>query len=206
MKLFILEEEFTLPKEISSIEVIFEYIKQALEETENNFSHMIIDDVEVYDEFEIYIEDNIGDIEKVEVVMLTLKEMIVDNLSTIEAYVRGAVPIIKDLSNRFKKGPGEKELVEVSELIEGIGFIFHTVSNIDSVENLNEMISDYQIWNKYVREVKSLEKILENLELGIKNTDNNLVADMLLQEIVPIFENIEEKLRVLLDIKQQVKE
>lgn len=197
MKLFILDEVFELDNKIKSVEEIFDYIKQALEETEYNFSYMIIDGEEVYDEFEIYLEDNIKFIEEVKVIMLTTKEIVRDNLLTIDEYVRRAVPIINDLADRFYGEPNVEEWKQISELLEGIGFIFHTLESVDNMENLNEIVPNYEIWNEYVKEVKSLEEILKELESGMDNSDTVLIGDILSYKIVPVFKNMELKLNTL---------
>lgn len=200
MKLFILDETFELDNKVGSIEEIFDYIKQALEETEYNFSYMIIDGKEIYDEFEIFLEDNIKSVDEVKVVMFTTRDIVRDNLFTIEEYVEKAVPIIKNLADGFYKGPIEDNVKQISELIEGIGFIFHTFTNIDTMENLNEIVLNREIWNEYAKEVKSLEDILKELELALKADDNTLIGDLLLEKIIPIFKNMKDKLNTLLAV------
>lgn len=197
MKLFILDETFELENNIGSVEEIFDYIKQALEETEYNFSYMIVDGEEIHDEFEIYLEDNIKFIEEVKIVMLTTKDMVRDNLLTIYEYVGGAIPIINSLADKFYREPSVDDWNQISGLFEGIGFIFHTLESVDSMGNLNEIVPDYEVWNEYVKEVKSLEDILKELEAGIKNSDTVLTGDLLSYEIVPIFEKMKEKLDTL---------
>lgn len=198
MKLFILKETFELDNKIESVEKIFDYIKQAIDETEYNFSYMIVDGEEINDEFELYLEDNIKFIEEVKVVMLTLKEMVRDNLITIDEYVERGIPIINGLSDKFYREPDVDDWKQISELFEGIGFIFHTLESIDNMENLNEIVSDYEVWNEYVSEVKSLDGVLKELNLAIENVDTVLIGDLLSYEIVPVFEKIREKLNVLI--------
>lgn len=198
MKLFILEETFELENKTESVEEIFNYIKQALDETDYNFSYMIVDGEEIYDEFEFYLEDNIKSIEEIKVVMLTTKDMVRDNLITIYDYLGGAIPIVNNLADKFYREPGSDDWDQINQLFEGIGFIFHTLESIDSMENLNEIVSDHELWNEYVKEVKTLEDILKELESGMKNNDNVLVGDLLSHEIVPIFENMKEKLESLI--------
>lgn len=197
MKLFILEETFELENKIGSIEEIFDYIKQALDETEYNFSYMIVDGEEVYDEFEIYLEDKIKDIDEIKVVMLSTKDMVRENLITIDNYVERAIPIITSLSSKFHKQPDSDDWDQINGLLEGIGFIFHTLESVDCMENLNEIVSDHKVWNEYVKEVKSLEDTLKELESSMKNNDTALIGDLLSKDIVPTFEKMKEKLGAL---------
>ncbi len=163
MKLYILEEEFDLDNNIESIEEIFDYIKQALEETDYNFSYMRIDGEDIYDEFEIFLEDNIKSIKKVETIMLTTKEIIINNLLTINEYVEGAVPIINSLANNFYEKPESGDWKQLTQLTEGIGFILHTFENINTMENLNEIIDNYKVWNNYSKQVKLLDETVKKL-------------------------------------------
>lgn len=197
MKLFILKETFELDNKMESVEKIFDYIKQVLDETEYNFSYMIVDGEEVHDEFEIYLGDNIKFIEEVKIVMLTLREMIRENLITIDEYIGRSIPIIKSLSDKFYKEPSVDDWKQIGELFEGMGFIFHTLESIDSMDNLNEIVSNYEVWNEYVKEVKSLDEVIKELHSAIENNDTVLIGDMLSYEIVPVFEKMKEKLEVL---------
>lgn len=197
MKLFILEETFELENKTESVEEIFNYIKQALDETDYNFSYMIVDGEEIYDEFEFYLEDNIKFIEEVKVVMLSTKDLILDNLLTIHDYLDGAIPILDKLSDSFYKEPTSEDWQLLNDLFEGIGFIFHTLYSIDEMENLNEILPNYEIWNEYVDETKSLDDVLKELESGMNNGDTVLIGDLLSYEIAHRFEKMKEKLESL---------
>lgn len=197
MKLFILKETFELENKKESVEQIFDYIKQAIEETEYNFSYIIVDGEEVYNEFEIYLEDNIKFIDEVKVVMLTIEEMIKDNLHTVSEYVKGAIPLINDLADKFYTEPNVEDWNQISDLFEGLGFILDTLENIDNMENLNELVTSYEAWNEYVAESKSLDGIVNELNEAIENSDTVLIGDLLSYEIVPVFEKMKTKLDVL---------
>lgn len=197
MKLYILKETFELDNKKESIEQIFDYIKQAIEETEYNFSYMIVDGEEVHDEFEIYLEDNIKSIDDIKVVMLTMKEMIADSLQTIHEYVEGSIPIINDLGDGFYKQPNSEDWEQIKDLFEGIGFIFDTLQNIDNMKNLNEVVTSYEVWNEYAVEVKSLAGILNELNSAMENGNTALIGDLLSNKIVPVFEKMRTKLGIL---------
>ena len=194
MKVFILDKTFELENKIESVETIFDCIKQALEETEYNFSYMIIDGEEVHNEFELYLEDNIKSVDEVKVAMLSTKEVIRENLVTIDKYVERAIPIISNLADRFQKGADSDDWDHISELFEGIGFIFHTLESIDTMENLDEIVPNYSAWNGYVSEVRFLEEVLKELTVAVENKDEISISESLSSKIVPIFEKIKEKL------------
>ena len=200
MKLFILDKTFELENKIESVETIFDNIKQALEETEYNFSYMIVDGEEVHNEFELYLEDNIKSVDEVKVVMLSTKEVIRENLVTIDEYVESAIPIISNLADRFQKGSDSDNWDQISELFEGIGFIFYTLESIDTMENTDEIVPNYSAWNGYVSEVRTLEEILKELNIAVENKDEVSISELLTSKVVPIFEKIKVKLESLTSI------
>ena len=200
MKLFILDKTFELENKIESVETIFDNIKQALEETEYNFSYMIVDGEEVHNEFELYLEDNIKSVDEVKVVMLSTKEVIRENLVTIDEYVESAIPIISNLADRFHKGSDSDDWDQISELFEGIGFIFYTLESIDTMENTDEIVPNYSAWNGYVSEVRTLEEILKELNIAVENKDEVSISELLTSKVVPIFEKIKVKLESLTSI------
>lgn len=201
MKLYILDETFELDNNIDSIEKIFDSIRDAVEDTEYNFSYIIADGEEVHNDFEIYIEDNIRTINEIKIVMLTMKEIVRENLVTINDYVERVTPLIKDLSNKFYEDPTSEDWTQLSELLEAISFIFDTLESIDSMSNLNEIISNYETWNEYVKEVKSLNEILRDLNSYINNKETVLIGNLLSNQTIPVFENMKQKLVSLLKVK-----
>ncbi|AFS77330.1 hypothetical protein Curi_c02500 [Gottschalkia acidurici 9a] len=202
MKIYILDKEVVLENKLESIETIFNMINEALYENEKdyNFSYMIIDGKDIYDEFEYYIEDNIKNISEIKVIVLTLKELIQDNIVTTKDYIDRAIPSLNKLSERFHTEPREEDWHEIGDLFEGVGWLLESYQNIDSLEDLNNIISSYEIWNEYVKEVRSLNDLLIEIEQAMKNNNITNIGDLLSQKIVPIFKKMNEKLESLLII------
>lgn len=196
MKFLILDKTFELENNIESVEEIFDCIKEALEETEYNFSYLIIDGEEIHNDFEIYLEDNIKSIGEVKAVMLSTKELTRANLINIDEYIERAIPIITKLADEFYKYVDSDDWNQVNELLEVIDFIFHTFESIDNMENLNEIVSDYKVWNEYANEVKSIEDVVKSLNSGLENNDKELVGKLLSSKVVPIFRNMKMKMKL----------
>ena len=200
MKFLILDKTFELENNIESVEEIFDCIKEALEETEYNFSYLIIDGEEIHNDFELYLEDNIKSIGEVKAVMISTKNLIRANLINIDEYIERAIPIITKLADRFYKDVDSDDWSQVSELLEVIGFILHTFEGIDNMDNLNEIVSDYKVWNEYANEVKSIEYIVKSLNSSLEKNDKELVGKLLSSKVVPIFKNMNMKLDVLVAV------
>ncbi len=146
------------------------------------------------------IFDNIKSVDEVKVVMLSTKAVIRENLVTIDEYVERAIPTMNNLADRFQKGADLDDWDHISELFEGIGFIFYTLESIDTMGNLDEIVPNYSAWNGYVLEVKSLEEVLKELNIAVENKDETSISELLTSKVVPVFEKIKRKLESLVSI------
>ena len=120
-----------------------------------------------------------------------------ETLISANNYIDNAIPIIKELAELFYQQPDDKAWGQLTDLFEGIQWILQTLGHIDSINDLDTIVNDYKIWNEYVQVVAQLIDIVPEIENAILNRDNILIGDMLLYEIVPIFENMLTKLEFL---------
>lgn len=180
------------------IEDIFNGINEYLYKEDLQFSHLIIDGEEIYDNFDGYIIEKIKDIKKIEVIVLLLSEIVDGSLKSAEQYSKNAIPIINKLAEEFYQKPDENAWSYLTDLFEGIQWIIQSLTEINSIESSDEIISDYEIWDDYIREVSKFNDVIFELENAVLNKDNILIGDMLLYEIVPIFEVMVEKLNSLI--------
>lgn len=179
------------------IQQILNSIDERLKKVDLQFFHLIIDDKVIYDDFYNYINQNIKNIEKVEVVALTLDEMINEMILSSYNYAKSAIPIISKLAVEFYQSPNENTWSQLSDLFEGIQWIMGSQTQINSINNLDIIVNDYCIWNEYVQEVFKLHNIIPELENAILGKDNILIGDITLYEIVHVFEDMLKKLEFL---------
>ena len=198
MNIHIQDNEIQFENNPETIEQLFNTINENLQEQDLQFSHLIIDDEEIYDNFDSYIMENIETIEKIRVIAMSVAEIVNETIVSTEQYVKNAVPVINKLADEFYQGPNEKTWMQLTDLFEGIQWIIQSLVKINSIENSNEIAIDYEVWNEYAQEVSKLNNIIPELEDAIVNKDNILIGDMLLYEVVPVFENITEKLDLLI--------
>lgn len=126
-----------------------------------------------------------------------LKEIVEDTISSAYTYTTNAIPLIGRLADGFYGQPDSDALNQLADLFEGIQWIMESLTEIDSIRNLDEIVKDYNTWNEYVQAVSKLKEILPEVEGSLQNRDNVLLADMMSYEIVPVFENMKEKLGIL---------
>ncbi len=199
MKLYILNETFELGNTEESIEQVFEYIRQAIEETEYNFSYMIVDGEEVDDEFEIYLEDNLNSIKEVKIVMMTNKEIVEVSLCNINNFLKSVIPVMKTLSDNFYKEPSAEDWELASNLVEEVRYIIYIRESMDDTGSLSALISNYYAWNDYKTQVSTLNNITEEFRLALEQVDTDKIGDMIASEIIPAFEKMNIQLDVLLE-------
>lgn len=124
-------------------------------------------------------------------------EVVNDVLLTANSYVENGIPLIKKLADSFYQQPDRDAWQRLTDLFEGMGWIMETLTQIDSINNLKDIVNDYEIWNEYVQAVSALNEIVPELETALESSDNILIGDLLLYEVTPIFEDMLTKLQIL---------
>ncbi len=194
MKIYILDKVLEYNNDESIIDNMFQEIENVLNKSSYFFSHIIVDDLEIYEEYQNYFFDNIRNIREVKVISGTLKELAKNIMLTAIDYINRAVPEVEILSREFYKIPTAQSWEKFSDLLEGITWIIDSFVSIDTNERLKDIVSSYEEWNYYAKDVYSLQKLLGELEKVIVNEDIVSMADILSYEINPLFENMKEKL------------
>lgn len=164
-------------------EEVMEKINELLQEG-FYFSHLTIDGIEVYENHENYLIENLKYIKKIEVIAKTEKEFVNDVLLSVEAYIKRAMPELKLLPDGFYASPSKNTYETFNNLLEGMQWLDEMFSVVG--------MSNYSPtnWDKYDNLSKSLKLEIVNLGEAVENTDNVFVADIILYEIIPIFEEI----------------
>src|SRR5690606_23610073 len=80
-------------------------INDELKENKFYFSHLIIDGIAVYNDFEIYLSEQIDIIQSIEVVVKKVEEFINDLLLSAEEYLTNAIPEMKVLADEIYQKP-----------------------------------------------------------------------------------------------------
>jgi len=197
MKLIIDNNIQTFANNLSEIADVLATIQKILKENNLELSHLIIDGIPVYQDYESYLKDHIETIREIEVETIKLKPLVEDTLGSAFEYISHATALLKTLAETFYQTPGAETWSSLADLFEGLGWLIDTMNRIDEIDQLNEYVQNYDIWNEYVQIIKSLSVQLPELEQAMVNRDHVLIGDLILYEILPIFEAAEEKLRFL---------
>lgn len=198
MIIHILDKTLEYENRQDVLDAMFKEISKIVNSTDLVFSHLIIDGLEVYDDFYDYFLDNIRNIEVVKVVTKTVKETYEEILLSTIDYLERAIPEIGILSNEFYKIPSRESWEKLGDLLEGIKWIMDTFIVIDSNSVLKDVVNSYEDWNMYAKDIYGLNELLKELEEILENSDFVSTADILSYEIIPLFENMKKKLEKLI--------
>ncbi len=206
LKIYVENEVLEYENNKNEIDNILYEIDNKISKSSNIFSHMIVDGSEVYESYYDYFLDNINVIEKVEVISCEYKKL-VDNILVSTINYIGRIPTeIEHLANKFYREPGVEDWNSLSDLLDGISWIMNTFSSIDQDKRLNEVVTNYENWNLYAKEVFSLQELLIVFEEALSSNNNVSIADILSYEIVPIFNRMQERLLGLTTLEDVVEE
>ncbi len=159
------------------------------------FSHFIADGIEVFNSHEEYLNQNINDIERIEIIAKTVKEFVNDILLSAEAYLNRASPELGTLSEEFYDNAKADAWSRFSQLLEGLQWLTDMLSSIGdcSVKPLN--------WGEFVQISNEMQGILKNLEEALQNEDHVLIGDLIQYEIIENFNALREEIQKSIDVE-----
>lgn len=198
MIIYIQEECLSFDNDLQKVQSCFDQIEDILKKKDLKLSHLIIDDHPIYEDYYNYFIQNIENINRVIVVIQNIETLVNNTIVSTFNYLNNGIPIVKSLSEEFYQLPGKVTWENLNDFFEGMQWIIETVAKIEPIKNLDKILAHYETWNEYVQLVSELNEIIPQFEDAMVNRDNILIGDLLLYEIIPVFEKMTEKLMFLL--------
>jgi hypothetical protein len=190
MQLKILGQTFEYRNDLAELEAVFQQILNMITEADKQFSHLVIDGVEVYSDFETYIAEKIHSIHTIDVVAITMDEYIRDVFQTMYSYLTRALPEIERLIDEFYHAPSENTWNRFEQMLEGVQWINKVLYLL--VENPKNPLERQVL--AHVR--KTLEERLRQLLEAVETEDTILIADIIQYEIMPLLKEMMEQVKV----------
>lgn len=162
------------------------FLNESMFEKELFFSHMVIDGVEIHNDYEFYIEDHLREIENITIEVKTERQFTDDIIISIHEYLRRAMPEIKLLSDSFYQSSSTEAWQKLSDLFEAIQWLHGAIMSISKEKSQTDN------WDQYIFNASSLEGIFPDLLQALEAQDNTLIADLLAYEIIPLFEQLQQ--------------
>ncbi|OMP65797.1 hypothetical protein [Domibacillus epiphyticus] len=157
------------------------------------FSHFVADGKEVYEDPENYLKENAAQIEKLEVIARTAKELTYDILLSAEEYLKRALPELSILTDGFYNNPSTHHWTNFDHMLEGMQWLNQIIISID------QMKEKPANWDEYLKLSATLQNEVKGLEEAVENADHILVADLIQYEIKPFYESLEKEISTTID-------
>lgn len=202
MKFIVDGNIYFLEKDEGIIEKIADILTDEMEKTNKVIKSLEIDGLELYQDYFEYILDNLNYIENIKVKLITYKELVGETLVGTIDYLQGAAEEIVPLSEAFYAEPTKEAWDDFSDLLEGINWIISVFNLIDNDKTLIETLPSYEIWNLYAKDILTLNELIPQMNDALNSKDNTLLADLMMYEILPLYEDMREQLLSLYNSKE----
>ncbi|WP_017470753.1 hypothetical protein [Amphibacillus jilinensis] len=183
----------TFENHIESVNQIISWIEEVVNHSDQHFSHLVVDNEEVYQQFDLVISDKITEIEEIEVVLKTESELLNELYLSGEAYLIRALPEIEKLTEKFYQTPDQEAWGVLEQLIEGITWLDHLYEAIDQARKQPSN------WDNFIVIYTKLRMELVHLEDAIKMRDQTLIADIINYEVMPMMEELKSSFTACID-------
>ncbi|WP_153463197.1 MULTISPECIES: hypothetical protein [Sediminibacillus] len=193
MLLTINDNSFELENKLSAVESIIKKIENEVSDSNQFFSHLIIDDEEIFDQFELRIEEDIASIQEVKVVLKSIKQFVNDCLTTKEDYLTGAIPELEILIDELYQGPTNETWKKLGQLLEGLQWLNQLIDTIDKGSHHPGN------WDAYLRLHATLVAEFSSLEQAINTQDHILIADILQYEVLAVLNSLKTETTTTID-------
>ena len=165
--------------------MLLEAVEKAANSSGLILSHLLVDEVAVYDGHREYIETNLENIQKVQVEFQSIGELMQDILVSTTAYLERSIPAVENLAESFYTDVSTDTWQNLSDFLEGLQWLSQSTEAMDDLPGLADIVEDYEKWNIYCQKVRELQATATELDEPLQYTDYVSVGDLLLYEVLP---------------------
>lgn len=198
MKLLIGKSKYDYETENFNIENMFNHINSSLDINNYIFSHLNVDDYEVYENHEEYILENLNKINQIEVIYKTQTEFILETWKSTISFIDEVNPQIEELAIDFYQNNKKDVWTGIIEFVDIIEQIFQSYAQIISMQELTNIIKESSDWELYEKNINKLKETTISLNKLIEYKDTVNIADALKWEVSFCLLQMRKQLEVLL--------
>ena len=184
MHVFIQDEIMELSNEASSIDTILEKIKMLVDNTDYHLSHMTVDGLDIYENYEEYITDQLRTIKEIKIELRTSKQQQDALVLDASRYLTDAIPEVTVLADEFYRNPDPHSWVKLGQLFEGLQW-FHQIAMNYSPHKSNPLGN-----SDLLTAAGAMRGTIDELAGALQSKDIILIADLLQFEIKRQFEEL----------------
>lgn len=190
MQIMLDEELIEIENNESGLEKLLQIIEQKAMASELIFSHLVIDGVEIYEDFANYLQANFQNLKDIHLEFLPLQQFLQDILQSTGQYLDGVIATIDNLASAVYNQVDSETWQQIDFLLEGIQWLGETFRVMDSLPKPADMVKDYEQWNLYAGELQGLEIATASLSEPLQFVDHVTVGNIMLYEIKPAMERL----------------
>ncbi|MFD2044931.1 hypothetical protein ACFSTA_14700 [Ornithinibacillus salinisoli] len=190
MQLIYNNQQYHIDENNNFIANILKKINEISNDKDVVFSHLIINDVEVFENYEVFLKENINRLFKVEIVTKKMNEMLWDTMISINEYLQRAIPALKTLVNESYEKFNDETWMGINQLAEGMQWILQFSTFTREVPRLP------MNWDKVQDSVQACEDSFAKLMEGVEVQDTVSISDILTYEVTPAYEQLQENLAI----------
>jgi hypothetical protein len=175
---------FEVKKTPAGLDEMLSRMDQTMVDFHIYFSHLIIDGNVVTDDPKSFLEKHLNSIQDIEVCFIDAGQYLIKIIDILQTFLDKALPAIEEIAQEFYMKPSADTWERFNIALDGmknlIGFVQNVMNDSALASKLHEISSlGASFYN-------DLAKLLDAAERG----DNTLIADILIYEILPFFENL----------------
>ena len=136
MNLIILDQSYKFANEPESVPALLNTVEDILTKNNMILSHLVIDCLEVNEDFEIYLLNNIDLLTNISVEARTLEEWLDEMIVSASEYLNRCIPALEELGTEFYQGPDQDSWLNFEQMLEGIEWLNQLVDQISRQESL----------------------------------------------------------------------
>ncbi len=199
MKIYFLDKVLECKSEMKSIIDILKYVEKLASKSNYGISHLEIDGEEVYDDFHLYFSNNLEDIKNVKVITKNPRELARDLIVCISETTEELLPDIEVLANDFRRDVQKSSWENFINIFKSIKWILDAFATLDSDIELMFIVNDYEKWNYFAKDIYNIREIMVELQNILLSEDYVYIPEILTDEIVPLLNDMKDKLDSLVD-------
>jgi hypothetical protein len=187
------EQTWEVPNEPAALDGLNEQLKQTLAESKEYYSHAIVNGKEIYEAYEDYLQNHIAEIEHVEIVIQTYRQLMDGTLLTLKEYLERALPEIGRLADGFYQGADADVWLRFDDFIEALSWM------LEALDSIGRESADDDQRSEFVQAGTRMQEKTMSLSDAIKANDTTMLGDLLSYEIVPELEKLQKVVKNTID-------
>lgn len=198
MNVIVLDKTLNYENEIEEVDGLLKEINEIVEQSNQVFSHLVIDGKAVYENHGDFIEGNIGNVEEIQVMTLSKEAFVKEIMISKKEYIHRAMPEMDKLANDFYVSPVASSWQGVNDLTGGLLWIIESYVLLTQNKKLKDTIENEEAWKEYQKSVEGLSTAVPDLEEAMNNKDHILVGDIISYELTESLASLEEKVEIII--------